>query len=294
MASDNVVSAAIAMGYYDPDSGQPFRFHRAYNPEGRYSASSTRREWRVLDLLAPSLKLNPNAQDFPFSVKPDKPVTPATIMEIFRDTYEGTEFDMVKHFTVTDEETGKTVKSPLANPWMPYDANKLYKINGGWGWRGERTIARWYTMYAFITQSRSWLPSGVGGVLWFGYGNTAMTTYVPIHVGVTELPEDYRTDGRSTGFSRDSAWWAFNRVETLAAHRWGDMRHDVARVRDPLQTRFLEEQEEVTSTAADLWNADPDKARAYLTRYVMAACREVTDAYWDLGDHLWTAYDEKW
>jgi len=46
------------------------------------------------------------------------------------------------------------VISPLANPHMPYDANKLFKINGGWGWLGERTIARWYTMYATIIQCR--------------------------------------------------------------------------------------------------------------------------------------------
>ena len=98
------------------------------------------------DLLAPSLQLHPNSNVFPFSVKPEKPVGPEKIMEIFRDTFEGTDFDMVKNLTVTDEE-GKTVKSPLANPFMPYDMNKMLKINGGWGWRGERPLARWYCMY---------------------------------------------------------------------------------------------------------------------------------------------------
>ena len=145
-------------------------------------------------------------------------------MEIFRDTFEGTDFDMTKNLTVTDEKTGKTVKSPLANPFMPYDMNKMLKINGGWGWRGERAIARWYCMYATVTQSRGWLPDAVGGIVWFGYSNPAMTIYVPIYAGVSELPEDYKTDGRTTGFSRRSAWWAFNRASTLAAHRWGEMR----------------------------------------------------------------------
>lgn len=64
------------------------------------------------------------------------------MVEIFSDYYEGTEFNFVKDLTVTDD-SGKTVLSPLANPFMPYDMNKLLKINGGWGWRGERTIARW-------------------------------------------------------------------------------------------------------------------------------------------------------
>ncbi|MFO8073052.1 MAG: C69 family dipeptidase [Polyangia bacterium] len=294
MASKNVISAAEKKGYWNSDGGDPFEFCWAYAPEGRTGFVASRREWRVFDLLAPSLELDPDRNVFPFSIKPDEKVSVERVMEILRDTYEGTPFDMTAEFTVTDEETGKTVKSPLANPFMPYDANKLFDINGGWGWRGERTIARWYTMYATITQSRSWLPDPVGGIVWFGYDNTAMTTYVPIYIGVTGLPEDYQTDGRTTGFSRESAWWAFNRVGTLAAHRWGEMREDVARVRDQMQEQMLEQIEEVDATAKKLHARSPKKARRYLTEYVNKACASVVEAYWKLGDHLWTAYDEKW
>jgi len=294
MASVNVVSAAIENGFYDPKSGDLFEFCYAYDPDGRRSAAATRREWRVLDMMVPSLKLHPNSENFPFSVKPETLVTPLRIMEIFRDTYEGTDFDMVKHFTVTDEKTGKTVKSPLANPFMPYDANKLFKINGGWGWRGERSIARWYTMYVTITQSRSWLPDPIGGIVWFGYDNTAMTTYVPLYIGVTDLPDDYKTDGRTTGFSRKSAWWAFNRAATLAAHRWGDMRRDVAGVRDPLQEQMIESVKEIDREAEKIYKKSPREARAFLTGFVKGACLSVVKAYWDLGDFLWTKYDEKW
>ncbi|MFO7905719.1 MAG: dipeptidase [Planctomycetota bacterium] len=292
-ASKNVRNVARENGYWDPNSGEPFRFYEAYNPEGRYSFACTRREWRVLSLLAPSLDLNPNANVFPFSVKPDEAVGPKRIMELFRDTYEGTEFDTTKNMTVTNEE-GKTVKSPLANPFMPYDMNELFDINGGWGELGERHLARWYCMYATVTQSRSWLPDAVGGVVWFGYGNPAMTTYVPIYAGVSRLPRDYRTDGRSTGFSRRAAWWAFNRASTLAAQRWGDMRRDVADVRDPLQEKFLARQSQVAETATELLKKNRKKARQFLTRATTEACREATQAYWNLGDMLWTKYDEQW
>lgn len=293
MASENVLQVAEQRGYWDPEGGRPLRFYEAYNPDGRTSVAATRREWRVLDLLAPSLGLHPNSDTFPFSVKPEKLVRPEKIMEIFRDTFEETEFDMVKNLTVTNEE-GKTVKSPLANPFMPYEMNKMLRINGGWGWRGERSLARWYCMYVTVTQSRSRLPDPVGGIVWFGYGNPAMTTYVPLYAGITDLPRDYKTDGRTTGFSRRSAWWAFNRVATLAAHRWGEMRFDVAEVRDPMQEKFLAAQEEVAATAGSLVAEDPAKARAYLTRTTRAACAEATGAYWNLGDLLWAKYDEKW
>jgi dipeptidase len=216
-------------------------------------------------------------------------------MEILRDTFEGTEFDMVKNLTVVDKKTGTAKKSPLANPFMPYDMNKVFRINGGWGWKGERSLARWYCMYATVTQSRAHLPNPVGGVVWFGYDNPAMTTYVPIYAGVRDLPQDFKTDGRSTGFSRKAAWWAFNRASTLAAHRWGEMRKDVAQVRDRLQQRFFDSQGKVERRAGQLLRAGKtEAARAYLTGYTRVACRQTVEAYWKLGDHLWTAYDEKW
>ena len=293
MASDNVLKVAEARNYWDPKSGRPLKFWQAFDPESRMSYAATRREWRALDLLAPSLQLHPNSNELPFSVKPEKPLGPEKIMELFRDTFEGTDFDVVKDLTVTDGD-GKTVKSPLANPFMPYDMNKLLKINGGWGWRGERPMARWYCMYVTVTQSRSWLPDPVGGVVWFGYGNPAMTTYVPLYAGITDLPRDYQTDGRTTGFSRRSAWWAYNRVATLAAQRWGEMRVDVAAIRDRLQEKFLAADKETAKTVAKLLAEDPAKARAYLTRKTRESCFEATQAYWNLGDLLWTKYDEKW
>jgi len=293
MASANVFDVAKELGFWDPESGQPFRFFEAYNPDGRHSFAATRREWRVLALLAPSLELHANSNVYPLSVKPEQAVGPEKIMELFRDTYEGTDYDMVKHLTVTDDD-GKTVKSPLANPFMPYDMNKMLNINGGWGWRGERPIARWYAMYVTITQSRSWLPDPVGGIVWFGYGNPAMTTYTPLYVGITDLPEEYEMDGRTTGFSRRSAWWAFNRVATLAAQRWGEMRQDVTEIRDPLQEKYLARQEEISAKAVELFRDKPAKARDYLTGISREACEETTEAYWNLGDLLWTKYDEKW
>ncbi len=291
--SDNVVPEAVARGWWDPESGDPFEFCMAYNPDGRASASAHRREWRAFDLLAPSLELKPGFNHYPFSVKPDEPVTPLKIMEILRDTYEGTPFDMVKDFIVVNEK-GEAVKSPLANPFMPYDMNKMLRINGGWSWRGERSMARWYCMYATVTQSQARFPGPVGGIVWFGLGNPAMATYVPVFAGITALPESFRTDGRTTGFSRDAAWWAFNRVATIAAHRWGDMRKDVAKVRDPVQAALFTQAAEVQARAAALWSRSPRGARKLLTDLTSTAAQTVLAAYWRLGDHLWTAYDEKW
>lgn len=293
-ASANVFKLAEDNGWWDPKSGKPFEFCYAYAPTSRTSVSCTRREWRVFDTVAPSLKLNPNSNDYPFSVAPDKKITALTVMELFRDTFEGTDFDMCKNITVTDEKSGKTVKSPLANPFMPYDMNPLFKINGGWGWRGERPMARWYCMYATVTQSRGWLPHPVGGIVWFAYDNPAMTTYVPFYVGMTDLPKPYKIDGRTTGFSREAAWWAFNRLATLTAQRWGEMRLDVAAVRDPVQEEMFTLVRKLDKQAGALYGKNPGKARALLTREVSKAAVKVVEMYWKLGDLIWTKYDEKW
>lgn len=299
MASKNVISAAEKLGLWDPKSGKPFEFCYAY--ADRRSMATRRREWRVFDLLAPSLELDPNGENFPFSVKPQQPVTVGRIMEIFSDTYEDTEFDMTKFMLVeeTDEHgdgTGKIIKSPYANPFMDYDQMPLWKINGGWNRLGERTIARQYCIYVIITQSRHWLPDPVGGLVWFGWDNPAMTCYAPLYCCLKDVPDSFKVGGGKggrPGFTRDSAWWAFNRVGHIAAHRWGDMRHDVANLRNPLLEQAFGDQRRIEDEALRLHEEDPQKAIDFLTQYSYDFCNRITEAYWKLGDDLWTKYDEK-
>ncbi|MGQ9561438.1 MAG: dipeptidase [Candidatus Oleimicrobiaceae bacterium] len=292
MASANVFQVAQDSGWWNPAQG-PFEFCYAYAPEGRTSLAARRREWRVLDLLAPSLKLNPESENYPFSVRPDTLVTLEKLVRIFQDYYEGTEYNFVKNITVTDD-SGRTVISPLANPFMPYDMNKLFKINGGWGWRGERSIARWYTMYATITQSRVGLPNEIGGVVWFALDNVATSVYIPLYCGITDVTASYKVDGRATGFDRSCAWWAFNRLGTLAAQRWGDMRRDVQATWGPLQAELFAHQSQVEQEALRRFANSPAEARKFLTAYAIQCGERVVKAAWELGDRLWTKYDELW
>ncbi|MBN1481509.1 peptidase C69 [candidate division KSB1 bacterium] len=291
LCSDNLTQVAQDSGWWSPGNG-PFEFCYAYDPEGRQSMAARRREWRVFDLLAPSLKLHPNAENYPFSVKPDSLVRLADLVAVFRDYFENTDFNFVKNITVTDD-SGRTVLSPLANPFMPYDMNKVFKINGGWGWRGERTIARWYTMYATITQSRDHLPNEVGGLVWMAMDNVANSIYVPLYCSVVDVAPPYKTPGRVYGFNRDSAWWAFNRLGTVAAQRWGDMRHDLAAIWYPWQDELFARQKTVEEQALKLLQQDAQKARAYLTDYGIEWGNKVVQKAWELGDGLWTKYDEK-
>ncbi len=289
MASDNVYKVAEDSGWWNPD-GETFEFCYAY--ADRNSFAARRREWRVLSLAAPSLNLDANAENYPFSVKPDTLVSLSKMVEFFQDYYENTPYNFIKNLTWVNEE-GKTEISPLANPFMPYDMNKLFKINGGWDWRGERTIARWYTMYATITQSRDWLPNEVGGVVWLAFDNVATSIYIPLYCSITDVAEPFKTPGRPKGFNRQSAWWAFNRLGTLTAQRWGDMRHDVTAVWKPMQTELFSNQKATEDKALELLKENRQKAIKHLTDYGVFWGNKVVKEAWELGDFLWTKYDEK-
>ncbi len=292
MASENIYKMAIDSGWWKKEE-EPFRFCYAYAPNSRTSLAARRREWRVFDLLAPSHHLDPNQENYPFSVKPDKKVRMEDLVMIFKDYYEDTPFNFIKDLAVADD-SGKMVISPLANPHMPYDGNKLHKINGGWGWRGERTIARWYTMYATIIQCRDWLPNEIGGVVWLAMDNVATSIYVPVYCSVYDLPQFYKTPGRPNGFTNQSAWWTFNRLGTLTAQRWGDMRRDVDAVWNPWQQQLFDRQAEIEKQAIDLYNPKkPEKTREFLTNYTDEWGNKVVNKAWKLGDFIWTKYDEK-
>ena len=273
--------------------GEEFRFCYVYAPKSRTSLAARRREWRVFTLLAPSLELDPNAENYPFSIKPDQPVTLSDLRSVFSDYYEGTPFDMTKDMVVTDD-TGNSVISPLANPHLPYDMNKLFHINGGWGWRGERTIARWYTMYATIIQCRDWLPDEIGGVVWLAQDNVSTSIYIPVYCSVSDLPESYRTPGRPNGYTTESAWWAFNRLGTLTAQRWGEMRYDVNQVWDTWQEELFNNQEEFEDKALQLHRGGKyEELDKTLTGYTLYWGDRVVKKAWEMGDMLWTKYDEK-
>jgi dipeptidase len=291
LASENVFSLAKENGWWK--EGETFQFCYAYAPQSRNSLAARRREWRVFDMVAPSLQLDPNAENYPFSVQPDSKVTLNKLVEIFSDYYEGTPFDMTKDITVADD-SGNVVISPLANPHMPYDMNKMLKINGGWGWLGERTIARWYTMYATIIQCRDWLPDEIGGVAWLAQDNVATSIYIPVYCSALDLPKSYKTPGRPNGFTTESAWWAFNRLGTLTAQRWGDMRWDVNATWSVWQKDLFEDQEEFEAKAMKLYDAKKYKdLDTFLTEYTMSWGEKVVEKAWRMGDDLWTNYDEK-
>jgi dipeptidase len=280
MASDNVFSLAEELGYWSPDSGKEFEFCYAY--ANRMSMGSRRREWRALSLVAPSLKLDPNGENFPLSVKPDKKLSVKDVLAIFRDYYQNTPFDMTAPL-MTPDRNGEYVKSPVANPFMSNDTRVLFGIPR------ERSIACARATYVQITQSRNWLPDPVGGVVWLGYDNPCTTPHLPFYCGINSMPESYMVDGRR-GFRRDCAWWAFRRVSQLTYMRYQPMSEDVEAVWSEMEDKLFADQEAFEKKMAELYKKDKEKVKTELTRYSIDIAEKAVERYWLLGDELWGKY----
>jgi dipeptidase len=281
MASANVFTLAREMGWWDPASGEPFEFCYAY--ADRNSLACRRREWRVLSTLAPSLRLDPNAENYPLSVKPEKKVTVGDLLALFRDTYEGTTFDMTRRLTAVNRR-GETVKSPVANPFMSSDLRELFGIER------ERTICSPAATYLQITQSRSWLPDPIGGIVWLGYDNPATTPHLPFYIGIDQMPDAYQVDGRRA-FRRDCAWWAFRRASKLSYLRYQEVKGVLQAVWEPIEQEAFAKQAEIEAEAQRLYRLDPKRAEVYLSQYCRDLADRTVERYWLLGDEVWTRFN---
>ena len=282
LASANVMTLAGEMGLWKKENGEPFEFCYAYAPESRTSLYCRRREWRVLSLLAPSLKLDPNSENFPFAVRPEKKVTVRDLLAIFRDVYDGTEFDMTRSLTAVNRK-GETVKSPVACPFMNGDLRDLLRI------KRERTICSAASTYLQITQSRDWLPDPIGGVVWLGYDNPSTTPHTPFYIGISRMPDSYMVDGRGA-YRRDCAWWAFRTVGKLALLRWQEMSKDIEAAWKGIEDAKFGGQAAFEERALSLLKKDPAAAKELLTRYCVDAAEQAVDVYRKLEADLWHKY----
>jgi dipeptidase len=280
LASANVFSLAEELGLWSKGSGEAFEFCTTYG--SRSSLGSRRREWRALSRLAPSLKLDPNAEHYPLSVKAERKLSVKDVLDIFRDTYQDTPFDMTRSLVKVTRD-GKAAKSPIANPFMNQDYLDAFNITS------ERTIACKRATYLHVTQSRSWLPNPVGGLVWLGYDNPMTTPHTPFYIGISQMPASYMIDGREK-FRRDCAWWAFRQASQLATLRWQDMSKDIELVWRPIEEKAFVNQAKVEEEAVRLLQQDPQKAREFLTKYSHDQANAAVTAYWKVAEELWSKY----
>ena len=288
MASDNVFSLAEKKKWWDPKSGQPFKFWKAYSGVKPFST----REYYILNALAPSLNLSMDAEELPFSVKPQTKLSVRDVLKFFRETYAGTEFDPTKNLMVQARDSDKMEKSPAANPWMSRDLVALLNTLKPGTVEAKRTIAIAGCSYATVLQCRSWLPDPVGGLCWFAFDNPALSPRLPIFAGVKKLPPGFEYCAQHR-FRTDSACWAFRRADRLATVRWGTARPYIETARDEFEDKAFGELPDIEKKAVEILragNGGPDACAAYLTNYSGDFARAAVRKYEELGDTFWMLF----
>ena len=279
--SPDVISFARERGWFDGDD-LDFSFADTYAPMtfGKLRFCEAR-VWAFFNRVAPSLKLTtdyvdgvPGAAPMPLFVKPDRKLSVHDAMELMRDHFQGTKWDLSRGVGAGPYE--------LPYRWRPM----VWEVDGK-KFLHERATSTQQTGFSFVAQQRSWLPDPVGGVLWFGVDDTATTVYVPMYAGLREAPEPFAVGtGDFDSFSWDSAFWVFNFVSNYTYTRWKDMYQDLRKVQRELESGFLERQAAVDAAAVELYNRSPELARDYLTGYSARMSRVAVERYRKLGEHL--------
>ncbi len=291
MASENVHSLAEEMGWWDRNSGETFKFWKAYSGRKPYST----REFFILSTMAPSLNLDSEAEELPFTVKPEKKVSVRDLFAYYRQTYEGTDLDVTKNLMVKGRREEDLILSPAANPWMSRDLMTLLNTLKPESVVRQRQIAIAGCSYSEVLQCRDWLPDEVGGIAWFSFDNPGQSPRIPIFAGVTELLPSFEICGQHK-FRTDSASWYFRRANRLATIRWGATsrwgipRDIIAKAVQEFEDKAFAELPDIEKKALELYKDNPEELKKYLTRYTNDFARAAMNKYWELGDLFWTMF----
>ncbi len=264
MASPNVISFAVENGFWDPKSGEPFSWKKAYSPVGGSARTDPRRArlWRFFDLVSPSSKFSPALpnMEFPFSVKPDRPLSVKDVMELTRDKGYGTFFDPTRGIR----------GGPYKNP--NYD-------------RSARLISVSQAEYTTVTQCRRWLPPAIGGIVWLAWGAQDTSCYMPFYAGIKALPASFSV-GDHWVFNRASARWAFDYVDFHAQVAYSLAIEEIKKAREKWEDGMISRIPEIDRKALELYRKSPARASDFLTSVCLDNAEDVIRAWWQLGDEL--------
>jgi dipeptidase len=275
MYSKSVYTVAESMGWWK--KGDPFLFNRIFGMSG--PPRPNRREWRVLSILAPSLKLDPWAPEQPFSVKPDKKVTVRDVMAIHRDVYQGTEFDQTK--------------GPLAGPFGTPNRWSLpqgYRPSPGYS-PVERMIAVHQCSYVTVLQARANMPPWLGSLAWFAPDDAKTSVFTPLYAGNFKVPTAFEI-GRRDRFDRNSAYWASNFIGNWANLNWNGMMQDIRARQVEIENKLFADQPVIEKVALEMYKTDPDRARVFISDYSNRVAQENFMKWWELADKLVTDYQD--
>ena len=263
------------MAYAKPDfSGRRFCDARAWAMLNHFYDMSPYLNW--------ALGKNPDAQDMPLWVVPNKKVSVQDVENVMRDHYEGTPL------SVAD---GSDIGGGI---WeMPYRPTPLmYKVDGK-QYFNERPVSTQQSGFVFVSQMRSWLPREIGGVFWFANDDANMAAFTPVYCSMTERPECYNTPGADAlHFSKKNAYWVCNMTSNMVYPRYSLMFPTLKEVRDSLDNSYFAAQAGVEKKAQELYAQNPQAAVKYLNDYSVEKAQQMLARWNQLFEFMVVKYND--
>ena len=287
--SKNVISYARKMGWFTGKDAD-FSWKNTYaRPDFSGRRFCDARVWsffnhyqKGFDRYLPwALGKDPNAEDMPLWIIPDRKLSVHDVEMGMRDHYEGTAL------ALDTTNVGGGIYQ------MPYRPTPLqFKVDGK-TYFNERPISTQQTAFSFVSQLRSWMPREIGGVIWFGNDDANMVAYTPVYCGNTVQPECYNTPGAdAVTFSDKNAFWVCNWVSNMVYPRYSQIFPELQILRDSLEASYFAQQADFEKKAMDLYATDKQAALRMLNDYSVEKAQQMLAEWKNLAIRIIVKYND--
>ena len=247
LASKDIMTYAIARGWYDPQRDGPFDFAAAYaNPQVAASPSNLGRLWQGFGYVAPDPI--PYGSALPFSLTPLKKVSLRDIMQILRHA----------HDAKAHSSSALTNCPPAGSCQICSDA----------------------TQTSFIVQLRPDPPRDIGVVYWACLGPPDTSFFIPFHLGISTFPLGYAIQSERpskafyeakvrASFQPDprQAFWTFSNFRNKILPKPGDAAERILPEAQDIEQTALQLQKPIEEAARQLYRKDKAAAAKLLTTF---------------------------
>lgn len=287
--SKNVISYARKMGWFTGKDAD-FSWKNTYaRPDFSGRRFCDARVWsffnhyqKGFDRYLPwALGKDPNVEDMPLWIIPDRKLSVHDVEMGMRDHYEGTAL------ALDTTNVGGGIYQ------MPYRPTPLqFKVDGK-TYFNERPISTQQTAFSFVSQLRSWMPREIGGVIWFGNDDANMVAYTPVYCGNTVQPECYNTPGAdAVTFSDKNAFWVCNWVSNMVYPRYSQIFPELQTLRDSLEASYFAQQADFEKKAMNLYATDKQAALRMLNDYSVEKAQQMLAEWKNLAIRIIVKYND--
>lgn len=290
LASDGLVEYAIARGWYDTDSGEPFSFREAYNlppSEGSfmYEQGADPRQWFSHSLVNGQLIDLPVEDQLPFALYPDQKYSVQDLANLLR-----------SHGHIEGQEPNLNKSYQLG---MSEDASPHHEPGIG-------AICSGTVQELVIYQLRSWMPAAIGSVAWRTTAAPCGSVLIPWYAGINKTPAPYykpwpveqaldlshqfNPPPGTFEFDPDNAFDVFNALENLIDLNYSRNIKYVRERWDSFERNQFQMQGAIEEVALKLWEQDKELAVSFLTTYSNQQAMQALDKAKRMLNHLKTIH----